>query len=376
VAQQAAQIPPVQAADETRLCLLGFNHVKGIGAVRLQGLLQTFGSPVDAWNAAPDSLRQAGLSPKIVQNLVETRHRLDLAQLWRQITAHGIQVVTWEDESYPRRLGEINQPPPVLYVRGSLTTQDEWAVAIVGTRRLTAYGRRVCEEVAAALAQGGVTVISGLARGVDSIAHQIALQEGGRTLAVLGSGIDRIYPPEHRHLAEQICAQGALISDYPPGTEPEASNFPPRNRIISALALAVVVVEAGETSGALITARFAAEQGRDVFAVPGSIFSPASQGTNRLISDGATPLLSAADLLETLQLNQVVEYRSARAILPENAMEAQILTLLENEPTHVDEIHARSGLPIDEISSTLVLMELKGLVQQVGGMNYVIRESA
>jgi DNA processing protein len=292
-----------------------------------------------------------------------------------QIVAQGIQVLTWDDEGYPSRLKEIDQPPPILYLRGELTAEDSWAVAVVGTRRVTAYGRQVTEELASYLAQNGVTVVSGLARGVDAIAHQAALKAGGRTLAVMGNGVDRIYPPEHRALAEQILASGALLSDYAPGTPPESANFPPRNRLISGLSLAVVVVEAGETSGALITAQFAVDQGREVFAVPGNILAPQSKGTNRLIQQGAHPLLSARDVLETLNLTRVSEQRLVRKVLPTDSVEAQVLNVLAHEPLHVDEIRNQTGLPIERVSATLVMMELKGMVRQVGGMNYVaVRE--
>jgi DNA processing protein len=258
-----------------------------------------------------------------------------------------------------------------LYVRGSLTAEDEWAVAIVGTRRVTAYGRQVAEEVASALAHNGVTVVSGLARGVDSIAHQAALNAGGRTLAVLGNGVDQIYPPENRRLAEQIMAYGGLVSDYPLGTQPDGINFPPRNRIISGLSIAVIVVEAGETSGALITATFAAEQGRDVFAVPGNINAPQSKGTNRLIRDGAQPLLSAQDVLEALDLTRVTEHRAVRVALPADPVERRLFQLLSQEPMHVDEIRSQTEMPIAAVSAALAMMELKGMVRQVGGMNYV-----
>jgi DNA processing protein len=220
-----------------------------------------------------------------------------------------------------------------------------------------------------------MTVISGLARGVDAIAHQTSLKAGGRTIAVLGSGVDKIYPPEHRALAEQMMERGCIISDYAPGTPPEASNFPPRNRIISGLSLAVVVVEAGETSGALITAEFAAEQGREVFAVPGSILAPQSKGTNKLIQNGALPLLSVNDLMQALDITRVGEQKAARKIMPADAIEAKLLTVLTHEPLHVDEIRNQSELPIEKVSAALVLMELKGMVRQVGGMNYVaVRE--
>jgi DNA processing protein len=201
------------------------------------------------------------------------------------------------------------------------------------------------------------------------------LKAGGRTLAVMGNGVDRIYPPEHRALGEQILASGALLSDYAPGTPPESANFPPRNRLISGLSLAVVVVEAGETSGALITAQFAVDQGREVFAVPGNILAPQSKGTNRLIQQGAHPLLSGRDVLEALNLTRVSEQRLVRKVLPADNVEAQVLNVLAHEPLHVDEIRNLTGLPIERVSATLVMMELKGMVRQVGGMNYVaVRE--
>jgi DNA processing protein len=289
--------------------------------------------------------------------------------------AQHIEILTWDDKLYPTRLKEIDQPPPVLYLRGELTTEDSWAVAVVGTRRVSAYGRQVAEEVASFLATNGVTVISGLARGVDAIAHQSALKAGGRTIAVLGCGVDRIYPPENAQLAEKIMTGGALVSDYAPGTPPDAANFPPRNRIISGLSTATVIVEAGETSGALITAQFAVDQGREVFAVPGNIYAPQSKGTNRLIAQGAHPMLSVRDLLDVLNLTHVTEQRLVRKVLPTDETESKLMSVLTHEPLHMDEIRNQTGLPIERVSATLVMMELKGMVRQVGGMNYVaVRE--
>lgn len=350
---------------------VGFNLVKGIGAVRLRSLLDYFGDIKIAWQAPADALRAAGLSSKIVENLVKVRKEVVLDKIYERIQRQGIEILTWQDETYPRRLKEIDQPPPVLYLRGSICPEDEWAVSIVGTRRYTAYGKQVTNELASFLVQNGITIVSGMARGIDAIAHRAALEAGGRTFAVLGSGVDRIYPPEHRHLAEQIMDHGGLFSDYPLGTPPEGSNFPPRNRIISGLSMATVVVEAGKSSGALITASFAAEQGREVFAVPGKINAPQSEGVNRLIQQGACPLLQVEDVLEALNLQQICEHRSARMLLPADEIEMQLLQVIGNEPLHVDEIGIKSGLSIANVTATLAMMELKGMVQQVGGMNYI-----
>ncbi len=354
---------------------IGFNLIKGIGAVRMQALVAYFGNLESAWCANAVNLAEAGLGRRLIERVVQARDTVNLDQVWDKIESQGITVLTWQDESYPSHLKEIDQPPPVLYIRGEYLPDDIFAVAIVGTRRITPYGRQITEEIAAFLAANGITVISGLARGVDSVAHQTALKAGGRTIAVLGSGVDKIYPPEHRGLAEQMMQRGAIVSDYAPGTPPDASNFPPRNRIISGLSLAVVVVEAGETSGALITAEFAAEQGREVFAVPGSILASQSKGTNKLIQRGALPLLSASDLMQALDLTRMGEQKAARKILPADETEARLLNVLGSEPLHVDEIRNQADLPIEKVSAALVLMELKGMVRQVGGMNYVaVRE--
>ena len=355
---------------------VALSFVRGIGAVRFRLLLNAFGSAREAWRASPEALRQAGLPAAALRNLLSLRAELDVARTWERIQSQGIRVLTWQDEAYPERLRTIQQPPPVLYLRGALQPEDAWAVAVVGTRRVTRYGRQVSEEVAAALARQGVTVVSGLARGVDGVAHRAALQAGGRTLAVLGCGVDCIYPPEHRTLAEEIQTAGALLSDYPPGTPPDAANFPARNRLISGLALAVVVVEAGETSGALITARFALEQGREVFAVPGGIYAPMSKGPNRLLKQGAHPLLSVDDLLEILDISQVQQYRQARLALPDDPVESALLERLQQEPLHVDELRALVDLPIEQVSAALTMMELKGLVRQVGAMHYVAAREA
>lgn len=357
---------------------VGFNYVKGIGSVRLNRLLQAFGGDLRAaWEAPYEKLIAVRLHPRLVENVLRVRSQIDLERIWENIERKGIQVITWEEEAYPSLLRQIDQPPPVLYIKGEYLPEDELAVAVVGTRRVSAYGKQVAEELAAFLARNQVTVVSGLARGTDAVAHQSALREGGRTLAILGCGVDLIYPPEHVKLAEEITANGALISDYPPGTPPESSNFPPRNRIISGLSLATIVIEAGETSGALITASFAADQGREVLAVPGNIHSPNSKGVNRLIQSGARPLLNPADVLEALNIQQINTRRIARKVLPSDETEAKLLQVMGNDNLTADEISFLSGLPIDKVSACLIMMELKGLVKNNGGTNYrAIREEA
>lgn len=349
---------------------VGFNLVKGIGAVRFKLLLDHFGSAERAWQAPADALAQAGLPPKALENLLTIRKQDDLDQAWERITQQNIEVLTLRDDDYPALLKEIAIPPPVLYIRGALEEGDRWSVAIVGTRRMTTYGHQITQVQAAHLAANKVTVVSGLARGVDAVAHKAALEAGGRTIAVLGSGVDVIYPSEHRKLAEEISSNGAIISDYAPGTPPEGVNFPPRNRIISGLSLATIVVEAGERSGALITANFAAEQGREVYAVPGNIDRVQSKGTNALIRQGARPLLNKEDVLDDLSLNQVVAYRQAQLFLPEDGIEAELYELVKNEPLHIDEICSQSTISVDRVTASLVMMELKGLVRQVENMRY------
>lgn len=350
---------------------LGFNLVRGIGPVRLRALIHHFGDIEAAWTASEPSLRALNLNRRAITNLLRTRHNVDLDRILQRIERLGVTVLTWDHPEYPYRLSQIPDPPPVLFVRGEITPADEWAVAMVGTRKASVYGREVARRLGSELAASGVTIVSGLARGIDGVSHKAALEAGGRTIAVLGSGVDQIYPPEHRDLAKAIIEHGALVSDYPLGTRPEASNFPPRNRVISGLSLGTIVVEAGKRSGALITADFALDQGRDVFAVPGSILSPGSVGCNRLLRDGAHVVTEALDVLEVLHLDHVPEKQAARVELPENPIEAAIFNQLSSEPRHLDELARDAGMPVELVSSTLVMMELKGMVRQVGQLQYV-----
>jgi DNA processing protein len=352
---------------------VGFNMVSGIGPVRFKRLLDHFEEAGRAWHATEIELRAAGLDARSIESLIYTRQRLSLEDELARVEKQGASVITWEDKRYPPRLLQIHDAPLLLYVKGEILPEDEWAVAVVGTRAATKYGRQMVEEIAGDLARSGITVVSGLARGIDSLAHRAALRAGGRTMSVLGSGIDIIYPSEHEDLARKIIEKGAIITEYPLGTKPEAGNFPPRNRIISGVSLGTLVVEAGKRSGALITADFALEQGREVFALPGTATSGKSEGTNRLIQEGAAKLvLSADDILEELNLTLVERHREVRTVVPGDEKEAEILRHLSAEPVHVDEIGQRTSLPISEVTSTLTMMELKGMVRQVGGMNYVL----
>ncbi len=352
---------------------LGFNIVKGIGTAKVQALLGAFGTLEAAWQANESQLKKLGLDRRAIKSFLETRPTLDLDKCMAAVEAAGIELLTWESDGYPAYLREVDGAPPLLYLNGRLENIDRWAVAVVGTRRLTQYGRQVTRELVAGLVRNGVTIISGLARGIDAVAHQTALDAGGRTLAVLGSGLDCIYPSENRQLAHRISnGRGAVISEYGLGVKPEAKNFPPRNRIISGLALGVIVVEAGERSGALITSRFALEQGRDVFAVPGNINWPASKGPNRLIQQGAKLVTCVEDVLDELNLAMVLEKTAVQKILPDTPDEAALLAHLSQQPVHIDDLSRAAGMTSGQVSSTLTLMELKGMVQQVGGLNYVV----
>lgn len=351
---------------------LGFNYVSGIGPAKIQALLGYFNTLEKAWNASDEQLRDIGFDIRAIQSLNEVRQNFDLDQYVRQVETSGVGVVTWGSPEYPELLREIPAAPPLIFLRGQLEPIDRWAMAVVGTRRLTAYGRQVTRDLVAGLVVNGITVVSGLARGIDAVAHRTALEDGGRTIAVMASGIDKVYPPEHRDLAREIVAgRGAIISDYPFGAEPESSHFPARNRLISGLSLGVIVIEAGERSGALITARFALEQNREVFAVPGNIHSPVSVGTNRLIQQGGKLVMRVEDILEELNLKMAAEQAVAQVVLPETAEEAALISQLSSQPVHVDELGRLTGMPMSLISSTLTMMELKGMVQQVGGMNYI-----
>ena len=351
--------------------------VPNVGPVRFRSLEAHFGDLENAWIASYGELKAAGMDDRTARSIISHRGSITPDEQMDKLEGSGARAINWHDSEYPPRLLEIPDPPPILYLRGKLAAQDERAVAVVGTRKATAYGREVAATLSRDLAASGVTIVSGLARGIDSIAHRAALEAGGRTIAVFGTGVDTIYPSEHTRLAQEILDNGTLVSEYPIGTAPKAQHFPLRNRIISGMTLGTLVIEAGYKSGALITVSHALEQNRDVFCVPGSIFSPASRGTNALIQQGAKLVLSHKDILEELNLNAVAHQIEMRALThPQDENEARILEYITHEPSHIDEIRRRAGLPISTVSSVLAMMELKGTVKQVGGMHYTrLRET-
>lgn len=287
--------------------LNSFNLIENIGAVTLKKLIDSFSCPEQAWHADQKELLAAGLPEKTVWQIAHDRPYLDPDMEMARLTKEGIDVLTIADSAYPASLKQIYAPPALLYIRGRLTPEDNISVAIVGTRKMSAYGQQTTNLLAKGLCQEKITIVSGLAKGIDAVAHQTALAHGGRTIAVLGSAIDQknIYPPANRALAEKIVGDGALLSEFPLGTLPVAQNFPQRNRIVAGLTLGTVVVEAPERSGALITARYALEQNREVFAVPGPITALNSFGPHQLIKQGAKPVTCATDILEELNLTNI-----------------------------------------------------------------------
>ncbi len=351
---------------------VGFNLIPGIGRVRFTQLENYFGNLEDAWKASSTDIRQAGLDTNSVRAIISWRPKVSLDTEMEKLDRYGVKALTWHHPDYPSRLKEIYDYPPLLYIRGSLLPEDEWCLAVVGTRRATAYGRQVTEEIVADLVGSKITIVSGLAKGIDSVAHRTALEAGGRNIAVFACGLDTVYPSENVELARRIMQQGALMSEYPMGTRPRAEYFPRRNRIMSGLSLGVLVIEAGETSGAMITARMALEQNREVFAIPGGILSPTSKGTNRLIQEGAKLVGDYTDILEELNLTAVAHQIEMKEIIPASDTESMLLQKLGAEPMHIDEVCRSSGLSISAVSSTLAMMELKGLVKQVGAMNYAL----
>lgn len=357
--------------DTERAFWVAWNRVRGVGPARFARLLEVFGEAQTAWRVSDGDLRATGFDDKLLSEIARQRRLIDPAAEAARLTRLAVTALTLRDPAYPRLLREIPQPPAVLYVRGQILPEDEMALAIVGTRRISAYGRQVTARLTTDLVARRMTIVSGLARGVDAVAHTAALDAGGRTIAVLGCGPDLVYPPEHAKLAERIIDQGAIVSEFAVGTPPEAGNFPARNRIISGLAMAVLVTEAPEGSGALITANFAGDDhGRDVMAVPGPIFNRTSMGCNRLIQSGALCVTGVQDIADALNMHLIPQQMDMRDLLPADPTEARLLALLDGEARHADDLCRLAELPAATVTSTLMMLELKGRVRHLGNMVY------
>lgn len=364
------------APEPELLAALRLNLVPGVGPRTLQTLLERFGSQAAVFAASGATLQQVeGIGPKLSAAILAARHSTDAEQEWARCRERGVELILRGSPGYPRALAEICDPPGVLYCRGKLEQRDGLAIAIVGSRKCTIYGRQQAERLAGSLARAGFTIVSGLARGIDGAAHQGALAAGGRTLAVMGTGLADIYPPEHRALADRVVAQGALVTESPLDQAPLPGLFPQRNRIISGLSAGVIVVEASRRSGALHTVRHAIEQGREVFAVPGRVDSLASEGCHDMIRDGATLVRSVDDVLETLgPLVAPVSTTSTETVhmpreLTLEPQERQILNLVGADPIHVDEILNAAGIEASRVLATLTVLEMKRFVRRLPGGN-------
>jgi len=337
------------------------------------GLVQELGSAKRLWEASGAELKESSrLEEDLLRRFCRQRDNSRWEETWEKVLALGCHVLTLEDENYPVLLAEIYDPPLVLYHYGELYKREP-AMAMVGSRTPTPYGSMVAEELASELAGAGITIVSGMARGIDSACHRGSLKAGGRTIAVLGSGLDIIYPPENRRLAREIAQGGSVLTEFPPGTSPEKRNFPKRNRVISGLSWGTIVVEAGEKSGALITTDFALEQGRDVFAVPGPITSKFSVGTNRLIKQGAILVESSGDVLDYYQLENSLFQESAEMVAPSlSPDEETLLSHLSLEPVTRDELAQKTNQSPATILTLLTFLETRGMVKSLPGQRYIL----
>ncbi len=359
---------------------IALSTVEGIGPKRFIHLINHLGSPKEILSTSAKRLSEIpdigketakNIKDKVKWKVVE--EQLTLLEKNSRASKEKIKFITYKDPDYPENLKTIYDPPPFLFIKGELKKEDKKALAIVGTRRASPYGKGVAEKLTSELVQRGVTIVSGLARGIDSIGHLSALKQKGRTMAVFGSGLDVIYPGEHTQMAQRIVENGATISEFLLGTKPLAENFPKRNRLISGLSLGVIIIEAPKRSGALLTAECALEQGREVFAVPGNIGSKRSEGTNALIKKGAALVTSVDDVLDELKgvLTLPSEQEQARLKVDLSAEEKKIFNLLSLEPNHIDKIAIKSNVKIPQVLSVLLSLELKGLVKQLSGKMFV-----
>jgi DNA processing protein len=353
---------------------IGLSMVHDIGPVTSRKLLASFGNPENIFKADTDSLMSVkGISRERASNIRKFSQWDEVEKYVGIMEKKGISAVPYQYDRYPEVLKNVEDTPLVLYMKGEYHPDDRFAIGVVGSRKHTHYGESVTQRIAGELSAAGFTVISGLARGIDTLAHKAALAAGGRTIAVLGSGLDVCYPPENRGLTERIVSSGCVLSEFLPGTMPNKENFPRRNRLISGLSLGILVVEATDNSGSLITAGYALEQNKEVFAVPGNITSRNSEGTNKLIKQGAKIVLKTDDIIEELA---PVLKGYIRTELKERAQlegeENRLCTMLSREPKHVDLISRESGLSVNQLLNLLLSLELKGIVKQASGKRFYI----
>lgn len=352
---------------------LGLHLIPRFGIARMMQFLQFFGNDAEAlWNEPSKNIKKLDISDKLIDQFITSRGKINLDAEMDKVIQHQAHLITFADATYPELLKSIPDPPPVLYVRGNLADNVVRCLAIVGTRKPSKYGWDVAHQLAFHISQQDVTIVSGLAQGIDAAAHRGALASNGRTIAVMATGIDKIYPPENKDIAQEITQQGAIITEMPIGTSPLGKNFPRRNRIISGLSLGVLVAESPEKGGSLITVTQANEQGRDVFAVPHNIFSKTGRGTNMLIQDGAKLVMRVSDVLDELNLSHINTHTriETEKVQPENDIESQILNKLGADPIHVDELVRLTKLQTQQVTSTLAILELKGLAEPAGPMQY------
>lgn len=364
--------------DNMRLrAFLTLMSIPSVGQTRMRSLIDAFGSPTNVLNADPKALvRLPNISETLARQIATERDPRWVDKQLKLMDSLGVQVVSLWDDGYPARLRTIYDPPPLLFIRGDVARCDDFSIAIVGTRKATHYGRQIAQMLSGELVLRGITVVSGLARGIDTIAHKSALANGGPTVAVLGCGLDVVYPPENRKLYQEVESNGAIMSEFAMGTRPDPGNFPSRNRIISGMSQGVVVVEAGERSGALLTANLAVDQGREVFAVPGNINNPMSQGPNNLIKIGAKIVTDIDDIINELRhvpqsfaQRQKLEQRETP---PLSEAETHIYKALSTEPKHIDVLSEELDKTSAELLGHLLQMELKGAVLQLPGKLFVV----
>jgi DNA processing protein len=354
--------------------LNALNKINGIGPQKMKMILGFFGAAEHAWKANMGDLMRSGIGENLSQKVIEEREKINPDEEWALLEKENTKIITLGDENYPRLLREIHSPPYILYVKGQLDIFNDPALAVVGSRKYTAYGKQAAENFSRDLARAGLTIVSGLALGIDGFAHRAALEAGGKTIAFLASSLEdaNIGPWTNYELGKLIIENGALVSEYPVGITSNPGNFPARNRLMAGMTLGTLVIEAARDSGSLITVSHALEANREVFAVPGSIYSPQSEGANDLIKAGAKLTASAKDILEELKIEEIVERELVKKTIPATPEEEKILKNLSHEPLHIDTISKITKLNTSAISSTLAIMEMKGMVKNIGGQNYIV----